>query len=187
MQRTLAAFALLALGSAGALTVGGSVAGEAPAKARVGAWLVDSAGRPLGELVSAAVNGGQFSLNVPDAAPSGRALWPLSADNIAWPGVTGGVNVPSGVQSGEVRLFVYGDANGNGRRDEGEELLEGTPRLGRANVVLVYADKAASVSAPRGFEAKLNAGWNVLAVELGKTLKTSVQGSANGLQLSVSR
>lgn len=175
------------LSAALAFGVSGEVTGELPKGARVGAWLVDSAGRPLSEVASAPVVGGGFSLNLPDSAPGGRALWPLTADTLAWPGVTGGVKLPGGVQSGELRLFVYGDANGNGRRDEGEDLLEGEARLGKASVVLTYLDRPANVTAGRGFAAALGAGWNILTIELGKTLRAGVQGSISGLRLSVAR
>ncbi|AFZ69164.1 hypothetical protein [Deinococcus peraridilitoris] len=187
MKRTLLASSFLLLGSAQALTLSGSVAGEAPAKARVGAWLIDAAGRPVAEVASAPISANAFSLSIPDTAPSGRALWGLTSDSIAWPGVTGEVNVSGSVQGSEARLFVYGDANGNTRRDEGEELIEGSARLGKASVALVFASRPVNVSAARGLSVALTLGWNVVSIELGKTLKAGVQSGASGLQLSIAR
>lgn len=187
MKRFVLTSSLLLVGWGHALTLSGNVSGGLPGKARVGAWLVDAAGRPLSEVASTPANGGTFSLTIPDLTPSGRAVWTLTADNISWPGVTGEVSLPGGVQGGEVRLFVYGDTNGNNRRDDGEELFEASPRLGKASVAIVYASRGANVTAGRGFSVSLGSGWNVVTIELSKALKATAQSGASGLQLSIAR
>lgn len=169
-----------------ALTLTGSAVGELPAKARVAAFTVGPSGQPVSEVASAPA-APAFRLDVPAGAPSGRGLFALSPETIAWPGVTGGLNVPAGLQGGELRLFVYGDANGNGARDAGEALLETDASVGRAKLVVVYAAQAANVTADRGFAANLAAGWNVVTVELGRALKVAVSTNAEGVTLNVGR
>ena len=178
---------LLLAAAAQALSVSGSIAGEAPAQARVSAWLVDSAGRPLTETTSTAVNNGHFTLQLPDKPPLGRAVWTLNADNLSWPGVTGNITAPTGVNTGETRLFMYVDANNNGRRDEGEALQEGTAKLGKAVLAFIFVDRKATVRAARGFDVNLQTGWNALSVELGKSLKADVLTSVTGMQLLIGR
>lgn len=175
---------LLLCGTAGALSLGGSVVGDLPAKARVGAWLLGASGRALGEVASAPLKSGRFELNVPDAPPSGPALWPLRPDALTWPGLSGNVKVSGATQAGELRLFLYGDANGDGQRDESEAVTELRPQLGKAAVTLVFAEKAVTVTAARGFEARLQGGWNVVSIALGKTSKVSVTRGAADLTLT---
>ncbi len=182
---TRAWFTVLLLSStAGALSLSGSVSGELPAGARVGAWLLDASGRAISEVASAPLKADHFALNVPDAPPSGPALWPLRSDALTWPGLSGDVSVSGGVQAGELRLFLYGDANGNNRRDENEAVTELRPQLGKAAVALVFVKDAATVTAARGFEARLNEGWNVLAIVPGKAPKVSVTPGASDLALT---
>jgi len=187
MNRTLLVTLLALSGTTGALTVSGTAGTDGLNRPRVGAWLVSSTGTPLGELASAAITNGTFALHLPTQAPTGRALWPLTSDHVTWPGVTGHVAVTPNVLASETRLFAYDDTNANGRRDEAERLVDVTVTNGKASVILVYVDRAADVSAPRGFNARLSAGWNVLRVELGKTLKVSVATSVADVQLSLGK
>lgn len=187
MKRALAAVVVALSSTAGALTLNGSVVGELPSASRVGAWTVSTSGAPINEIASAALNGARFSLRLPEAAPSGRALWPLMADHLAWPGVTGDVTVAPAGQGGEAKLFVYGDANGNGRRDEGEAMSEATVQAGKANVVVVYSERDTTISASRGLQVKLATGWNAVLVEPGRTLRASVARDLNDARLVVTR
>lgn len=186
MKRAL--FLMLALTSgAHALTLSGLVEGDVPGNARVGAYLVSTAGLPLAEVASAAVENGAFRLGLLEDAPTGRARWALTGDSVTWPGVAGNVTATPGVETGELRLFVYTDANGNGRRDENERLLEATVTAGKASVAFVYTNREATVSGPRGLNVTLPAGWSALVVELGRTLKTSVLSDAATIRLNVVR
>ncbi|WP_027480436.1 hypothetical protein [Deinococcus pimensis] len=190
MKRALAALVLASLScalAASPLSVSGTVTGDVPAGARVGAWLVNVSGAPVTELGSVAVQDGRFSLSVADAAPPARSVSALSAMDLTWPGVTGDATVTPNVRTAEARLFVYGDANGNGRRDESEALLEAGVQSGRASVVLVYVDRDANVKGDRGLNVDLAGGWNSVSIELGKALKTSVARGASGVRLVVTR
>lgn len=186
MKRALLLMLALTPG-AHALTLSGSVEGDLPGNARVGAWLVSNAGLPLSEVTSVALASGAFRLALPDEAPSGRARWSLTGDSITWPGVAGDVTATSGAETGEVRLFVYGDANGNNRRDDNERLLEASVTLGRANLAFVYVNREATVNGARGLNVTLPSGWSALVVELGRALKTSVLSAADGIRLNVVR
>ncbi|PYE54926.1 hypothetical protein [Deinococcus yavapaiensis] len=173
--------------SAHALMLSGSIEDDLPGNARVGAWLVSNAGLPLSEVASAAVQNGAFRLALPEDAPSGRARWSLTGDSVTWPGVAGNVTATSGVETGELRLFVYADANSSGRREENERLLEASVTAGKASVAFVYVNRESAVSGPRGLNVTLPAGWSALVVELGRTLKTSVLSDAATIRLNVVR
>lgn len=181
-------FALLSsVALAAPVSLSGSVTGDLPSAPRVTAWTVNVSGAPIAELAGTGVEGGKFTLALPETAPPARATFALLADNLTWPGVTGGASVTPGVRAAEVRLFVYGDANGNGRRDDGEALLEANTQAGRASVLLVYVDRDTSVRGERGLNVALVSGWNAVSIELGKTLKSGVTRDLAGVKLVVTR
>ncbi|WP_034384090.1 hypothetical protein [Deinococcus sp. YIM 77859] len=188
-KRLLPLLALLLLGRGHALTVTGNVTGSVPAEARVGAWAVSASGQPVQELLSAPVqSGGEFRLNLPTAPPSPRVQVPLTAQNVAWPGVLDPVTVSGSALATELRLFIYRDANRNGQRDEGEPLREVTPNAGRGTLLTVWVSADVTVRAGRGYEATLKRGWNALVVEVGRAVRvTPVTGDAVDVSLSLGR
>jgi hypothetical protein len=186
MRKFLTSFALL-LGLALAAPIGlsGTVKTNAAiANLRIGAFLVDRNNNPSRELVSVAA-GGSFALAVPDAAPAGNALSALSSDSLDWPGLLGDVKISGTARAARVLLRGYSDNNKNSNFDAGDKLLETTLTRGRGNMVLVYAESRFRVQGDRGFDLTLESGWNLVAIELGKTITaTRVQGLDN-IQLEV--
>ncbi|WP_425148105.1 hypothetical protein [Deinococcus sp.] len=179
--------AALISGTAGALSVSGTVTGNVPAAARVGGFVTSSTGTPLAELVSVPVTGGKFSLEVPSVTPPVGGLAVLRADTVYWPGVLEPVNVSGQATSADLHFYVYADGNGNGRRDDNETLLEAVPFVGKSALVVSYASGPVTVTAARGFAATLGAGWNGLLIEVGKAVKVTQSSNVTGANLNVER
>ena len=158
--------------AAGALTVSGRVAGSVSPETRVGAWAVSASGQPVQELASVAVTGGRFRLDLPAAAPPARAQTPLSAQNVAWPGVLDPVSVSAPAQATELKFFTYRDVNRSGARDEGEPLAEAAATTPRGTLFVVWVSADVTVKANRGYEAALRRGWNALLVEVARAVRT---------------
>lgn len=171
MWRSASLLLALALGSASALTLSGSAGPDLPAAARLGLFLVGTSGKPQAEVVSAPINGGTFSLTLPEAAPPAAGQFPLRRENIAWPGVFDPVSVSREVAAAELRAYVYADANGDGRYEAGEPSFEAPLQAGRDAVVLVWVDADTRVQAARGFDVSLKRGWNALSITPGKAVK----------------
>ena len=169
------------------LTVNGTVTGSVPGQPRVGGFVIDDAGTPVAEVVSVPVNGGRFGLELPGATPPQRSLSVLRAGSIFWPGVLEPITVTGQASSADLRFYVYGDGNGNGRRDDGETLQEAVPFVGRSVLVVSYATGNVQVSAARGFQANLKPGWNGLLIEVGKTVRVVPSQSIGGVTLNVQR
>jgi hypothetical protein len=176
---------LLGLALAAPMGLSGTVKTNAAiANLRIGAFLVDRNNNPSRELVSV-VGAGNFALAVPDAAPAANTFSALSSDSLDWPGLLGDVKISGTARAARVLLRGYSDNNKNGNFDSGDKLLETTLTRGRGNMVLVYAESRFRVQGDRGFDLTLEAGWNLVAIELGKTiLTTRVQGLDN-IQLEV--
>ena len=179
---------LLTLSSAQALSLQGSVTGRAnlPATARLGLWSAGPSGAPISELVSVPLMGGSFTLDLPDAAPPSRAQFPLRPENIGWPGVVGDVSLSAPVLSSAVSLFVYDDANRNGRRDDNEALMDAFPDVQRQPLVTIWVSGNVTVRAGHGFSAALVSGWNTFTVDLGRNASISAY-SGQPLNLRVLR
>jgi len=163
------------LSSAQALSWQGSVVGGGaglPPSARVGVWSAGPSGAPISELTSAPISGGTFTLRLDDAPPS-RAQFPLRPESIGWPGVVGDVNLSAPVLSSAVNLFVYDDANRNGRRDDNEALMDAFPDVQRQPLVTVWVSGNVTVNAGHGFAAHLISGWNTFVVDLGRNASVS--------------
>ncbi|WP_102125386.1 hypothetical protein [Deinococcus planocerae] len=172
--RLLPLAAALLAPSAGALTVTGSVAGNVSPETRVSVWAVSASGQPVQEIASVPVtSGGRFRLDLPGNAPAPRALTPLSAQNVSWPGVLDPVTVSAPAQAAELKFFTYRDANRNGTRDEGETLNEATANVGRGTLFVVWVGGDVTVKANRGYEAALKRGWNALVVEVARAVKVA--------------
>ncbi|WP_407571036.1 hypothetical protein [Deinococcus altitudinis] len=193
MTKTLLALLLAATTSfsfaqAGAgLAVSGTVSGSVPAQARVGGFVVDSSGNPVAELVSVAVTGGRFGLELPTVTPPGGALSTLRPDSIFWPGLLEPVTVNGQASTADVRFFVYGDRNGNGRRDDTEAMQESVAFVGKSLLVVSYSTGSAQVNAARGFQANLKAGWNGLLIEVGKAVRVTSSSVVGGVNLNAQR
>lgn len=166
---------LLVLSAAHALTLQGSVVGGAglSPSARLGLWSVQPSGAAGSELASTAITGGNFSLTWPDAPPPSRAQFPLRPETIGWPGVVGDVQLSAPTQSAATSLFVYNDANGNGKRDDNEALMDAFPEAQREPLVTVWVSGDVTVKAGRGFTTTLKSGWNTFLVDLGRSAAVS--------------
>lgn len=174
MQRSLFLLAAAFLASSGgALTVTGRVEGSVPAETRVSGWAVSASGQPVQEIVSVPVNGGQFRLEVPPAAPIFRAQTALNPQNVTWPGVLDPVTVSAQSQTAELKFFTYRDANRNGQRDEGETLREVNLNAGRGSLFIVWVNSDVAVRASRGYDVALKRGWNAFLVEVGRAVKVA--------------
>ena len=169
------------------LALSGTVSGALPAQARVGGFAIDSSGAPVAELSSVPVSGGKFALEIPSVLPPQRALSQLRADTIFWPGVLEPVSVTGQVSAAELRFYVYQDGNGNGRRDDTEALQEAAPFVGKAVLFVSFASGPAQVSAARGFQANLKAGWNGLLIEVGRAVKVTSGNRITDVSLNVQR
>ncbi|TSA81154.1 hypothetical protein FNU79_15590 [Deinococcus detaillensis] len=180
----VALLTLLALSAAQALTLQGSVVGGAglPPSARLGLWSVQPSGAAGSELSSTAITGGSFILTWPDEPPPSRAQFPLRPEAIGWPGVIGDVQLSAPVQSAATNLFVYNDANGNGKRDDNEALFDAFPEAQREPLITVWVSGAVTIKAGRGFSATLKSGWNTFLVDLGRSAAVS---SYSGQPISV--
>lgn len=196
MHKTLLALLLAAAtslslaqsGRAGTgLAVSGTVSGNVPAQARVGGFVVDGSGNPVAELVSVAVTGGRFSLELPSITPPGGSLSTLRPDSIFWPGLLEPVTVTGQASTADLKFYVYNDKNGNGRRDDTETLQESVAFVGKSLLVVSYATGAAQINAAHGFQANLKPGWNGLLIEVGKTVKVSSSSVISGVNLNAQR
>jgi hypothetical protein len=181
---TISAF-LLGLALAAPMGLSGTVKTNAAiSNLRIGAFLVDRNNNPSRELVSV-VGGSSFALSVPDSAPAASAISPLSSDSLDWPGLLGDVKVTGTARAARVLLRGYADNNKNGNFDGGDKLLETTLTRGRGNMVLVYAESRFRVQGDRGFDLTLEPGWNLVAIELGKTISTTRVQNLDNIQLEV--
>jgi hypothetical protein len=186
MRKFLSIFALLlGLALAAPMGLSGTVKTNAAIpNLRIGAFVVDRNNNPNRELVSV-LGGSSFALTVPDAALAGGVLTALSSDSLDWPGLLGDVKISGTARAARVLLRGYSDNNKSGSFDGGDKLLETTLTRGRGNMVLVYAESRFRVQGDRGFDLTLEAGWNLVAIELGRTITTMrVQGLDN-IQLEV--
>jgi hypothetical protein len=174
-------------GTLSGLAVSGTVSGSVPPQARVSGYIIDTSGSPVSELVSVPLTGGKFSLELPSVLPPQRALSPLRADSLFWPGVLEPVNVTGQANSAELRFYVYGDSNGNGRRDAGEALQEAVPFVGKSVVVITFASAPVQIGAARGFQASLKPGWNGLVIEVGRAVKVTQPAAVNNVVLNTQR
>lgn len=153
-----------------ALTVTGSVSGQAPAGTRVGVWSVTAFGQPVEEMISAPLAGGTFSLNIPERAPAARALSALTPQNVNWPGVIDPVAVSGAAQAAELKFYLYQDANGNARRDTSEALREVSVTANRATLFMAWVSADVTVKANKGYVATLKQGLNAFLVDVGRAV-----------------
>ncbi|NJK45675.1 MAG: hypothetical protein HC933_16685 [Pleurocapsa sp. SU_196_0] len=153
------------------------------ANLRVGAFLTDRSGNPSREVASVAVSSNAFSLSIPDAAPTGATLNTVVADNLDWPGLVGKVTVTGQARIVRVVLRAYTDTDRSGSSGAGDNNLETVVTRGRGSLVLLYSDARFRVQGDKGFDATLEQGWNLVAIELGKSIEVKRVNSLDGVQL----
>ncbi|GGO28249.1 hypothetical protein [Deinococcus humi] len=183
--RLLLSLALgLSVPQASALTVTGTVQGSAAPDLRLAGFAVTPFGQPVQELASSSLDSGQFRLDLPAGPPPARAQAVLSSQNVSWPGVIDPVQVSAAAQTGELKLFVYRDQNGNARHDENESLREVSPMVGRSSLFIPWVSADVTVTANKGYQASLKKGWNAFLVDVGRVV--NVQPFAEAVTVTVS-
>ena len=177
---------LITFALAAPLGVSGSVKTSAAIQnLRIAAFLVDRNGNPSKELISVNPNSTSFALSIPDAAPIASSLGALSSDALDWPGLLGDVKITGQARAVRAMLRGYNDADKNGSFGAGDKLLETTLTRGRGNLIIIYAESRFRVQGDRGFDLTLEAGWNLVAIELGKVIETKRVERIEGVQLEV--
>lgn len=155
------------------------------ANLRIGVFLTDRSGNPVQEIVSSAVQGSNFMLSIPDAAPPASSLTPVVSDNLDWPFLVGKITVTGSARIDRAMLRAYQDndrSNGNGK---GDTNLETIVTRGRGNLALIYSDAKFRVQGDKGFDITLESGWNLLSITPGSSIDTKRVANLDGLQLEV--
>jgi hypothetical protein len=178
---------LLPVALAASLSMQGSVKtqGNLPANLRVGVLLIDRSGRPTGEIGSSAIQGGSFALNVPDTAPPANAMVSANPDVLDWPGLIGKITLTGSARIAQASLRAYGDADNTQNFNSGDTALESFVTKSRGGIVIVYSDAKLRIQGDKGFDITLESGWNLISVELGKSVQAKRASSVEGLQLEV--
>jgi hypothetical protein len=184
---SLLCISLLPVAFAAALSVQGSVKtqGNLPANLRVGVLLIDRSGRPTGEVGSGVIQGNSFSLNVPDSAPPTSAMVAATSDALDWPGLIGKITLTGSARIAQANLRAYGDADNTKSFTSGDSALESFVTKSRGGIVIVYSDAKLRIQGDKGFDVTLEPGWNLVSVELGKSVQAKRASSVEGLQLEV--
>jgi hypothetical protein len=166
--------------------ISGSVkTSSATPQLRVGAFVVDRNGKPVQELGSSLPANGAFSLSLPETAPAASSVTAISSENLDWPGLIGSVRVQGAAKAARAALRGYIDADKNGSFSAGDTVLETSLTRGRGNLVLIYAADKFRVQGDRGFDVSLEEGWNLISIELGKTVTAKRVPSLDGVQLEI--
>lgn len=161
------------------------VQGNAPANLRVAAMLTDRNGKPTAELASSGTGNNAFNLSVPDAAPPAAFVSSLATETLDWPGLVGKVTVSGSARVARVVFRAYLDADNSKTFTAGDTLLETFVTRARGGVILIWSESRVRVQADRGFDLTLEPGWNLVVIELGKTVEAKREGSVDGLVLEV--
>jgi hypothetical protein len=161
------------------------IQGNAPANLRIAAMLTDSNGRPTAELASSAAVNNAFNLNVSDAAPPAPFVSSLATETLDWPGLVGKVNLSGATRVARVVFRAYLDADNSKTFTAGDTLLETFVTRARGGVVMIWSESRVRVQADRGFDVTLEPGWNLIVIELGKTVTAKRAGGVDGLVLEV--
>jgi hypothetical protein len=182
-------FSLLAvsLSLAAPLGLSGSIKTNLPntTNLRVGAFLADHSGNPAKEIVSSSGTNGSFTLSLPDAAPPSAALGAVVVDSLDWPGLVGKVSVSGSARAVRVVLRAYQDNDRSGGNNGGDRVLETAVTRGRGSLIVIYSDAKFRVQGDKGFDVTVEPGWNLISVDLGKSIETKRVPSLDGLQLEV--
>ena len=152
---------------------------------RVGVFLTDRSGNPSLEIASSAVQGSNFALSIPDAAPPASSLVPVVSDNLDWPFLVGKITVTGSARIDRAMLRAYRDNDRSNSNSNSDTNLETIVTRGRGNLVLVYSDAKFRVQGDKGFDITLESGWNLLSITPGSTIDTKRVPTLDGLQLEV--
>jgi hypothetical protein len=152
---------------------------------RIAVFLVDRNGNPTKELNSVITNNAGFTLAIADASPTANQLSTLSSDALDWPGLIGDVRITGQTRAVRAILRGYNDVDKNGSFNTGDKLLETTITRGRGNLIIIFAESRFRVQGDRGFDLTLEAGWNLVAIELGKSIETKRVERIDNVQLEV--
>ena len=107
---------------------------------RVGVFLTDRSGNPVQEIASSAVQGANFTLSIPEAAPSASSLVPVVSDNLDWPFLVGKITVIGSARIDRAMLRAYQDNDRSGSNSKSDTNLETIVTRGRGNLALIYSD-----------------------------------------------
>ncbi len=154
------------------------------ANLRVGIFAVDRNGAVIKELISVAGTS-SFNLNFPDTAPPASSIQAVTSETIDFPGLLGNVKVTGQARMARAMLHGYSDADKSGSYTSSDRLLETTLTRGRGNMILVYAESKFRVQGDRGFDVTLEAGWNLVAIELGKAIEAKRVDRMDNVQLEI--
>ena len=182
----IAFLGVLSVAYAASLSVQGSVKtqGNLPANLRVGVLLLDRSGRPISEVGSGMIQGNSFALNVPDNAPASSSI-AASPDALDWPGLIGKITLTGSARIAQANLRAYGDSDNTKSFTSGDTALESFVTKSRGGIVIVYSDAKLRIQGDKGFDVTLEPGWNLVSVELGKSVQAKRASSVEGLQLEV--
>lgn len=187
-KRKLLALAALLGSTLPAAAQGLSLQGQLQGERReeglsIGIWTVSPAGQ-TGQLVAAAPVSASGAWKVVLSTPPAGAQ-PLSP-NLGWPGLLPPVQLSGTPRGQEVRAYAFVDSDGNGQPDSASATLrEVALRDGNRSLFLVWVEQPVTVSAERGYQASLSAGWNALQLGLGQQI-TLEPYQGRPLQLRVS-
>jgi hypothetical protein len=176
---------LLTIALAAPLGISGTVKTTATFQSlRIAAFLVDRNGNPTKELISAIPNT-TFALAIPEIAVPPSSLNTLSSDALDWPGLLGDVKITGQARAARAILRGYNDIDKNNVFGAGDKLLDTTVTRGRGNLIMIFAESRFRVQGDRGFDLTLEAGWNLVAIELGKLIETKRVERIDNVQLEV--
>jgi hypothetical protein len=175
------------LSLAAPLSVSGTVKSQnpVPANLRVGVFLTDRSGNPTKEISSSAITNGSYNLSIADTAPPASALQNLVQDLLDWPGLIGKINITGSARIARTVIRAYLDTNAEKSFSSGDTLFESFITKGRGSIVIVYSDAKTRIKADRGFDVSLEAGWNLIQIELGNPIKVARVASVEGVQIEV--
>ena len=182
----IAFLGVLSVAFAASLSVQGSVKtqGNLPANLRVGVLLLDRSGRPTSEVGSGMIQGNSFALNIPDNATASSSI-AASPDALDWPGLIGKITLTGSARIAQANLRAYGDSDNTKSFTSGDTALESFVTKSRGGIVIVYSDAKLRIQGDKGFDVTLEPGWNLVSVELGKSVQAKRASSVEGLQLEV--
>ncbi len=183
----LSSVLISSLALAAPLSVSGTVKSQnaASANLRIGVFLTDRSGNPSKEISSSAVTNGSYSLSVAEITPPASALQNLVQDLLDWPGLIGKINIFGSAHIARTVVRAYLDVNNEKSFSSGDTLFESFVTKGRGSIVIVYSDAKTRIKADRGFDVSLEAGWNLVQIELGNPIKVARVANVEGVQIEV--
>jgi hypothetical protein len=169
------------------LSVSGTVKSQnpLPANLRIGVFLTDRSGNPSKEIASTTISNGVYNLSISDTAPPTSALQNLVQDLLDWPGLIGKINITGSAHIARTVIRAYLDVNAEKSFSSGDTLFESFVTKGRGSIVIVYSDAKTRIKADRGFDVTLEAGWNLIQIELGNPIKVARVSSVEAVQIEV--